>query len=571
MKGLFLRLYIAVMCAVLSAGFLTALLLWVSWLPEGNQNLSRLVVPTMRLIADELRASDELDVATRMSASQREAYHLPPEWIEALNIPHFKPPTKARFEVLSSYTRQSTWPLAVLPKSLLKLSDQERARLEQGEVIYLGRKEGHFAYAEINDEEVVEATLFSNNTPLQQVLSGFFLLMRHEQNPTSPLKNVESILLGDERLRKRSLCQSQLSQLEVARLLYGPRAYARLLSTSHLIHSLSFDEKGDAHLMELTLTIGVPIFPPVFWLPIALLLVAFALGITLNPLRQRLFRLAEVTERFGEGDLSARVELKGHGPIELISRRFDLAANRVEQLIKSHESLLQAVSHELRTPISRLYFYNDLMVDEEDPEERALLAASVNVSLEELRALTTELLEFTRLNAGALLNAQERCDLRPLTQSAIAQCCPRREEVSVTFNPPSAPICVYGEARLLVRVALNLISNAERHARSRVKVSVSSDEEGRVALLTVEDDGAGIPQAERERVFEPFVRLDESRVRSQGGTGLGLSIVKTVVIAHEGALTLDESPLGGARFCVTLPLCDPPSPDEVSELEGQNA
>lgn len=112
---------------------------------------------------------------------------------------------------------------------------------------------------------------------------------------------------------------------------------------------------------------------------------------------------------------------------------------------------------------------------------------------------------------------------------------------------------VLGEPRMLARLVRNLADNAARHASSRVRIATALTPDGRHALLEVDDDGAGIPLEERDRVFERFVRLDEARARDAGGSGLGLAIVRGIAQATGGSVAVSESPLGGARFTVTLP------------------
>ena len=113
---------------------------------------------------------------------------------------------------------------------------------------------------------------------------------------------------------------------------------------------------------------------------------------------------------------------------------------------------------------------------------------------------------------------------------------------------------VQGDADALRRVLRNLGENAARHAASRVDIALA--DRGDDVVLTVDDDGPGIPESERERVLQRFVRLDEARSRDDGGSGLGLSIVDEVVAAHGGSMSITQSPLGGARIEVTLPADD---------------
>jgi signal transduction histidine kinase len=115
---------------------------------------------------------------------------------------------------------------------------------------------------------------------------------------------------------------------------------------------------------------------------------------------------------------------------------------------------------------------------------------------------------------------------------------------------------LFGDAALLEQVVGNLVHNAAAHAREIVRVSVSSGV-GDVAVLTVDDDGPGVPPDRREDIFERFVRLDESRDRVRGGVGLGLAIVSEIVHAHGGRIHVGDSPMGGARFVVELPVSGP--------------
>ena len=114
-----------------------------------------------------------------------------------------------------------------------------------------------------------------------------------------------------------------------------------------------------------------------------------------------------------------------------------------------------------------------------------------------------------------------------------------------------APTRITASPDALTRIATNLVENACRYGASSVSVAVVVD--GGSCALIVDDDGAGVPVAERGRIFERFARTDESRARSSGGSGLGLAIVAELVAEHGGSVTVDESPLGGARFTVDLP------------------
>jgi len=557
MTRLFLKLYLAVSLAVILSSATTGWIFWSSWQPESNAHLSRLVSPALLAIASELKSVASSPGAQAMSAPY------PDSWVDKLGVPGLKAPSGAQFNLLKRFADETTWQLALMPEGLVGLSEPERARLKRGEVIYKVLSKGRLAYVQLGEGELLEATLFSTNTPLKQILSGFHFLTARRADPEHPFIGIQDRLLDGEEVITIPLASSALSQLELVRLLHGPRTAARLVGTSHRVQMIAFDQQGRAALKQLDLELSLPIFPPTLLIPLAVLLIGVALWLTLSPLKRKLSRLAEVTERFGQGELSARVALEGRGPLESISRGFDNSADRIEALIQSHESLLQAVSHELRTPISRLYLYNDLLVDEERSEERVSLGHQVHLTLEELRSLTTELLDFNRLSAGETELKTERCELSQLVARARCQAQPLTKELLTEQGGCSTvERWIIGEERLLTRALLNLIKNADRHAHQQVRLACGSVADGAESWvwLSVEDDGQGVEPQDRERIFEPFVRLEQSRSRAEGGAGLGLSIVQSVVKAHQGRLTLDESPLGGARFTIYF------KPLELTEL-----
>ena len=136
----------------------------------------------------------------------------------------------------------------------------------------------------------------------------------------------------------------------------------------------------------------------------------------------------------------------------------------------------------------------------------------------------------------------------------MAQAEQRRPSVGIGLRVDAMPVRVVGDRARLAQVVRNLVDNACRHARSAVVVTVRRD--GAFAAVDVADDGPGVPPAERTRVFQRFVRLDDARARAEGGAGLGLAIVAEVVAAHGGTVDVVDGPLGGALFRVRLPLPD---------------
>lgn len=265
---------------------------------------------------------------------------------------------------------------------------------------------------------------------------------------------------------------------------------------------------------------------------------------------QGLQQLSDVADRFGGGDLAARAHMQRRDSIYPLAERINHMADRIARLLDSQRNLLHSVGHEIRTPIARLEFALELL---RDAAENPALDKRINAmegDLRELKELVTELLGMTRLDAEPHLQRQP-FDL----SSALAHCrdtLPPAEGMVLEMELQPGLGQYSGDRRLLERAIGNLLRNALKYGTRTVRLSALR---GMGALqVVVEDDGPGIPEHERERIFEPFYRLDRSRDRNTGGFGLGLSIASKAVGLHGGTLEAGSSSLGGARFTITLPL-----------------
>jgi signal transduction histidine kinase len=282
-----------------------------------------------------------------------------------------------------------------------------------------------------------------------------------------------------------------------------------------------------------------PIRHPALGLILFLCGVALAVAIGAYPvvrgLTRRLERLQTGVETLGAGNLSARVSVEGRDEVARLAESFNRSAERIEDLVGAHRMLLANASHELRTPLSRIRLGLELWQETKDPAYKT----EIERNIAELDGMIDEILLASRLGASPKLHLEEGIDLLALAAEEAARC----DGCSVGGEP----VAVRGDRRLLGRMVRNLIENATRHGRPPVEIAVRRD--GATALLEVTDCGDGVPETEREKVFQPFHRL-----RGDGkGAGLGLALVRQIARLHGGDAAVAPRPDRPACFRVTVP------------------
>jgi len=289
---------------------------------------------------------------------------------------------------------------------------------------------------------------------------------------------------------------------------------------------------------------------------LALVGLAVALGVypIVRRLTQRLEALQRGVQRWGDGDLSARVPVQGEDEVADLSARFNAAAERIEalmatqqQLLASQKSLLANASHELRSPLTRIRMGLELMGGSASPTFRTEISRNIS----ELDQLIDEILLASRLDAReADVGTVEPIDLLGLVVEESA-----RAGAELELGKGLDSLVVPGVAKLLRRLVRNLLENARRHGgpAGAAGITVIVQHNGTHAVLQVCDRGPGVPPDQRERIFEPFYRLPGASER-EGGVGLGLALVKSIAQRHGGAVRCEAREGGGACFTVRLPL-----------------
>ena len=306
---------------------------------------------------------------------------------------------------------------------------------------------------------------------------------------------------------------------------------------------------------------GNPWMRPPFGFGWMIGLVGLAVALGAYPIMRRLTLRLEAlqrgVERWGAGDLSARVNTEGSDEVAFLAGRFNHAAERIETLMDLHKSLLANASHELRSPLARIRMGLELM----DPGAASPQRQEISRSISELDQLIDEILLASRLDA-------KQADAEPfealdLTGLAAEECARVNAELQAELGSgPDADhsLTLQGSPRLLRRLIRNLLENARRYSQGDISLALSliRTSSGQRAVITVNDRGPGVPASQRERIFEPFYRLPGASER-EGGVGLGLALVKSISERHGGSVRCEARPGGGASFVVELPMASQPA------------
>ncbi|ROP64375.1 signal transduction histidine kinase [Curtobacterium sp. PhB115] len=325
-----------------------------------------------------------------------------------------------------------------------------------------------------------------------------------------------------------------------------------------LVYGVSLEQTDSAVRAALVLlAVGVPV--------LVLVLGAVTWAVTGRALRP-VERMRTEVETIRAARPDARVEVPDtDDEVARLATTMNAMLDRLDRAAEGQRRFVSDASHELRSPIASIRQHAEVAAAHPDSTGVEEFSDVVRSEALRLQDLVTGLLELSRLDEGGL-GARRPVDLDDLALDAVARARASagrdggdsrdggdgRDGSPVVDGSGISAARVLGDERVLAGVVRNLVDNAVRHASTRVAVGLA--EQGGSAVLTVDDDGQGVAAADRDRVFERFVRLDEARSRDAGGAGLGLAIVRDAVRAHGGEVVVLDSPLGGARFEVRIAL-----------------
>jgi len=267
----------------------------------------------------------------------------------------------------------------------------------------------------------------------------------------------------------------------------------------------------------------------------AFLLISIAIIFLKNQTRP-IINLAKAAERFGRGENIDEYRPSGALEIRQAGFEFDKMRKRIMRHLNQRSEMLSGISHDLRTPLTRLKLQISFISDKE-------LSKKMSLDIDEMEKMLNEYLQFT---SSTFLEKDEDFNITDLIENILDK------YDNINMSKELAPnVYMKGRKNLILRSLNNLIENSIKYAE-KIKIHLLSKNNN--IIITVDDDGPGIPESEYKNVFKPFYKIDKSRGESRSSVGLGLSITSDIIKSHGGNILLQKSPLNGLRVKIFLPL-----------------
>ncbi len=274
------------------------------------------------------------------------------------------------------------------------------------------------------------------------------------------------------------------------------------------------------------------------------------------PLSRDLRRMQMQTHKVGKDGMPVKIEIPKRSAVYDLAKAYNRMTKRIHDLVKSHQEMTYAVSHELRTPLARMKFALEMAQETQDKDSIQTQLTSLKIDVSDMDSLVKQLLAYAGFGRGnGHLNIQPG-DMLSMLEGLVNSLNKQYPEISIDLHSNIEDKTVYCEWHLMERAIFNLLQNAVRYAEKNIVVSLDTVKiyERDFVQIYIEDDGVGIPENERERVFSAFVRLRNHINSKKGGFGLGLSIVYRIMQWHKGKAYVESSSLGGAKFILMWPL-----------------
>ncbi|WP_299496705.1 ATP-binding protein [uncultured Shewanella sp.] len=283
------------------------------------------------------------------------------------------------------------------------------------------------------------------------------------------------------------------------------------------------------------------------------LIALFTLGVMLWQ-QYRLNHLEKTSLKLAQGKLNARAAT-GWLAVGEINQGFNDMAEKLERMFNSQKHMITAVSHELKTPLFRLQMQLNLAKDEPHTQKIGDYLTQMHEDIDEMNTLIRELLSVSKMEQMDHFDDMLQTNLvqwLTVHTEQLAKHCQQPVKLNIANDIPDVIVMQAINSKQLKRALSNLVFNADRFAQTTIQLKVYTQDQR--LCLSIEDDGIGIAGSERQRIFEPFSRIDSDRNRDSGGFGLGLAIVKEIIRCHGASISVIQSQLGGASFVISFPI-----------------
>ncbi len=267
--------------------------------------------------------------------------------------------------------------------------------------------------------------------------------------------------------------------------------------------------------------------------------------------------LTKTIQKMGKGDLSVRANVRGNDEMRTLAENYNVMAEQLESLDQSRSQFVSNASHELKTPLTtmKILLENVLYQPEMPQEMRDEFLGDMNHEIDRLSNVVSDLLTLSRMDSHNMDLHWERVNFSNTVAETIHLLLPQADKRGQRLESRITPnIVLSGDASKLSQIVYNLTENALKYTADGGRIVVTLIERGRQAVLTVRDNGIGIPAEDVSHIFDRFYRVDKARSRETGGTGLGLSIVRQLIQLHGGEITVNSRQGEGSEFTVRLPL-----------------
>jgi signal transduction histidine kinase len=295
---------------------------------------------------------------------------------------------------------------------------------------------------------------------------------------------------------------------------------------------------------------------------VALLSVIMVVFVTWT-IQHRISSILKAIESVREGEYNYRIQVRGNDELAFLGDEFNSLTNRLRETEEVRRRFVADASHELKTPLASIRLLSDSILQNEDMDGDTVreFVSDIGTESERLSRTTEKLMSLTRLDAN-VDTPRETVDVRTVITSTMRMLNPLAESRTVRLDSKLDGGCfVYSTENDIYQIVFNLVENAIKYNLPGGSVMITLRREEKDIILTVDDSGIGVPEADLPYIFDRFYRVDKARSRASGGSGLGLSIVRATVQENGGTITAQRRQNGGMRFTVTFPIYLPPQTD----------